>query len=667
MAYLLKRRGGRLYFQLRLGKSLASCLGWSHLRVALRTTDSREARRRVATMMDWSFAFRDAESVQDAGYSLAEKLRPLVTAGPPQTKRDLEDRKVLEGMAYDFITRCREKAFNVLEIPNFYTLFYMFVAQNVATENRLVLPAETTVAPAPPTEPAPPTAPGLIDLIRSIEALSAEVQSLRQTTPAPAASQMRDVAATRHVATTPDATATPDAATTLAPVARPSETVTLSQAVDRYLDAEAKRRQSRKSDALLGPILGFLVDFLADKPLADISDDELARVDLAVLDIPHFAGAGGDLRKSLYKRYLRAKETQWRGLRRTSETTIKLRYQRPLRLFFEWLIEQKLWIRPAPVFAATTDEAMAVLPRDRPTDEELLRFVSTPLFTGCVSRERVWRAGHYFYQGDLYWQFLILLFTGMRTGEPPQLKLDDLVMVEEGAADGSLRRHYFFDLRPFDPAKGRIAIKELKHLKRGDYSRVVPVHPILVELGLIERAERLRAAGETHLFPGWRAHTSAVGEVRWGKTLSRAFDYGRKLPHIELTRPNFSLYSFRHLMGDWLDSASAPERVRHRVLGHRDKSSNASGHYGGKGFLPPEQAEFVTDLKIPIVQKMRQILIEAKSAADEGRLTTLDPLIRPRGKPESEASAPSTKAPARRKPPAKASRRVTKTGAGTAF
>ena len=92
---------------------------------------------------------------------------------------------------------------------------------------------------------------------------------------------------------------------------------------------------------------------------------------------------------------------------------------------------------------------------------------------------------------------------------------------------------HFFDMRPYDPAKGRVALNTLKHLKKSDYSRVVPIHPLLIDLGLLDRIERLRAAGE----------------VRRGKEVNRAFDYARKLPDINLTRANISLHATRHLIG----------------------------------------------------------------------------------------------------------------------
>ena len=102
-------------------------------------------------------------------------------------------------------------------------------------------------------------------------------------------------------------------------------------------------------------------------------------------------------------------------------------------------------------------------------------------FTGCNGCNRLWRQGPYFYQNDLYWIFLILLLTGMRTGRPPQIKLADIVRVEETLETGELLVVHFFDMRPYDPAKGRVALKTLEHLKRSDYSRVVPIHPLLID------------------------------------------------------------------------------------------------------------------------------------------------------------------------------------------
>jgi integrase len=205
----------------------------------------------------------------------------------------------------------------------------------------------------------------------------------------------------------------------------------------------------------------------------------------------------------------------------------------PLKRLFEWLKKENLYAGPEADFRESSDELMAVLPRDRFDDDEILRFVAAPLFTRCAGRTRIWQPGEYFDQGDLYWIFLILMFTGMRTAEPPQIKLDDIVSLTETHENGSVEVFHFINMRPYDPARGRKPIRELKHLKRSDFARILPVHRLLIELGLLERVERLRAVGETSLFPGWEAHKSASDEVRWGKRISRAFDHGRNAKGVE--------------------------------------------------------------------------------------------------------------------------------------
>lgn len=194
--------------------------------------------------------------------------------------------------------------------------------------------------------------------------------------------------------------------------------------------------------------------------LSEISKADLDGVDAALPDIPNLAGCSTPLRKDLHARYRHAQSTAWKDMRRNSVTTLQLRYQKPLRIFFHWLKEHKLYGGLAPKFNGASEEMLAVMPRDKFNDDEILRFVGAPLFTGCDGRTRIWERGPYFYQCDLYWIFLILLLTGMRTGEPPQIALDDIVRVEERLPGGEPLVVYFFDMRPYDPAKGRTAIKQ---------------------------------------------------------------------------------------------------------------------------------------------------------------------------------------------------------------
>lgn len=104
------------------------------------------------------------------------------------------------------------------------------------------------------------------------------------------------------------------------------------------------------------------------------------------------------------------------------------------------------------------------------------------------------------------WGALIGLYTGARVSEVGQLALDDFIEV-----DGV-------------PCFRITAQGEGQSLKTDASERVVPIHPDLVDLGLLRRVQALRSAGEQRFFP--RVKIGAVNGA--GNFLSKGF--GR---HIE--------------------------------------------------------------------------------------------------------------------------------------
>jgi integrase len=114
-----------------------------------------------------------------------------------------------------------------------------------------------------------------------------------------------------------------------------------------------------------------------------------------------------------------------------------------------------------------------------------------PLFIGCANAFRVFKPGKYFLQNHIYWGYLILILTGMRPGEVGQLECADLM------SDGE---NFFFDLRPYNAHNGRVAIKDLRNLKTNSSGRIVPIHPLLIDLGLLDRMNELMAVDEARLF-----------------------------------------------------------------------------------------------------------------------------------------------------------------------
>jgi integrase len=329
-----------------------------------------------------------------------------------------------------------------------------------------------------------------------------------------------------------------------------------------------------------------------------VDQNKAAEVELGRLDRQHDYERG------------RAEATK---LLRASITTVK-GYQGKMSKFVAWAIKENLYHGKAPKFECIDENNLAALPRDAFDDAELIKLISLPLFTGCANAFRVFKPGKYFLQTHIYWGYLILILTGMRPGEVGQLKCADLV------SDGD---NFFFDLRPYNARNGRVAIKDLRNLKTNSSGRIVPIHPLLIDLGLLDRMRELMAAGEERLFPEWEVYKRPDGGLRWSQPMSKSWRYVKTL--LKISRADLTLYSTRHLMGDWLDAAGVAQRTRDRILGH---ASAVPGRYGRKSKIDPEQIAAIEKLEPGVVKTMREILMAAKEKAGRGELTVLKPWIK---------------------------------------
>ncbi|MCG6122879.1 MAG: hypothetical protein MEP57_09285 [Microvirga sp.] len=323
---------------------------------------------------------------------------------------------------------------------------------------------------------------------------------------------------------------------------------------------------------------------------------------------------------TLHQRYLHAQKAGWQKLRRAAEGTVRNRYHAGLHRFFGWLKQKKLLAGDPPTFAHSSRELMSELPRDAFRDEELIELFSLPLFTGCHSSARIWTPGQVFCRSGLYWSYLILILTGMRVGEVGQIRLDQI------KTDGEF---YYFDLRPFDAAKGRVPIGHVTQLKTGSSARVVPIHPLLVDLGLIDHAKTLDERGETRLLPDLDPYVKSTDEVRWSQPITKSWQYVKK-NKLENSRGDLSLYSTRHLMAAWLDSSNVAERSRDRILGHALSGSNR--RYGRNGALDPAEARIIAAIEPPVVARIREVLMGALKRAEAGDLRIVAPGRHPTAK-----------------------------------
>lgn len=209
------------------------------------------------------------------------------------------------------------------------------------------------------------------------------------------------------------------------------------------------------------------------------------------------------------------------------------------------------------------------------TTSELQRIFNAPLYRGCVDDGRNYaKAGPNVIRRTRFWFPLIGLYTGMRANEIAQLKVVDLKEMKGG--------HFYFDVNDADGKK----------LKTKTSTRAFPVHPELVEFGLLQYADQIRTSGKKNLFPELKPGSYGYVSDRIADWFSDGF-----LPKVIEKDGRVSFHSFRHNFRDALREAEAPDFVL-RELGGWSVSKGVSDNYGS-GHKPEQLMEHVAKIAYP--------------------------------------------------------------------
>lgn len=174
--------------------------------------------------------------------------------------------------------------------------------------------------------------------------------------------------------------------------------------------------------------------------------------------------------------------------------------------------------------------------------EQLKAIFASPLFVGHSEKRH--EPGPLMIRDGKFWVPLVALYSGMRMGEIIQLLVTDIKQ------DG--------DIAYFDVSKG-----EGKQVKTASSVRRVPVHKVLVELGLLDLTKN--KPGGNRIFDelgvGTDGYHSQVFSKWWGR-YSKAIGF-----HTHKT----AFHSFRHNFKDALQSAEVQEYVAKALMGHANK------------------------------------------------------------------------------------------------
>jgi integrase len=144
------------------------------------------------------------------------------------------------------------------------------------------------------------------------------------------------------------------------------------------------------------------------------------------------------------------------------------------------------------------------------------------------------------------WGAWIGLYTGARVAEVGQLALVDFV-TQDGVPS----------IRITNEGMGQ-------SVKNDASLRTIPIHPALLALGLLDRVDELRAAGEVRLFP--RVKMDGVNGA--GNWLSKAFTR-HVTAHIKLPeKGKFGFHSLRKSVVQGLQTAGVSSELRAAYVGH---------------------------------------------------------------------------------------------------
>lgn len=144
------------------------------------------------------------------------------------------------------------------------------------------------------------------------------------------------------------------------------------------------------------------------------------------------------------------------------------------------------------------------------------------------------------------WGPLIGAYTGARLNEIAQLQLADFV-----EKDGI----WCFDIN--DAGDG-------KQLKTASAKRLVPVHPHLIALGLLEHVEVMKRNKQVRLFPDF----SYSPNNGWGRTLGRWFN-DTLLPALQIKWADLVFHSLRHTVVTRLSQAGIDQTFVKAIVGHQ--------------------------------------------------------------------------------------------------
>ena len=109
--------------------------------------------------------------------------------------------------------------------------------------------------------------------------------------------------------------------------------------------------------------------------------------------------------------------------------------------------------------------------------------------------------------------------------------------------------------------------------------RIIPIHRVLIECGLIEYVEGLRAAQEERVFPLLKPGCRGRFSDAFSKFFNRYLDQ-----KVGITDNSYDFHSFRHTFRNQLRICGVEEEVADALMGHSGSGKSEGRRYGGQSY-----------------------------------------------------------------------------------
>lgn len=509
----LLRRSGRFYYRRRVPADLVRALGKREVKLSLRTSIRFEARSRAVM--------------------LAARVEGVFMA-----LRDEEERRLIERLVGEYERRLieedrDERVFGGAMLPHdeepadFYLSQIADVAERLVKRDWRGVESEAQELLSRFGSDLSPA--GLQRLCYALQA--ALIRVLKQC------ADERD-AASRGERLVSERAASPVVAQPAAALDGGTGGPLLGEAIAKLVEQSRGVRWTAKTAHMIETGLRDFVGLVSDKPLADVSRDDVQR----------------------YRAHLAAKPG--RGGQRLSAGSVNKLLAGVGRLF-AFARDQGWHVQPNAVTGMKLPKGKAREQRLPFTEEELRALFGKEFEAATLGDSQPAR----------YWVPLIAAFSGARLEEVAQLRCQDFA-VEDG-------------VQVFQVRSG-----EGRRVKNASSERSVPVHPKLVALGLLDFVQRRRAGTTAELFPELKSK-ALNGK---GDAVSKWFTRWRK--SVGVTDSKKTFHSLRHTVQNRLAQVGVEERLIADLVGH-ETATMTGGRYI-KNAPIQQLAEALRKLELPL-------------------------------------------------------------------